>query len=279
MGRGVLHQAAAPGGLTVERRMPAEDLARHVEFYWIVRWRLDGERPHEQKVLAHPNVHLVFEAPTGRVYGVQRGLFVRQLTGAGQVFGVKFRPGAARPLLGFPVADLADRAVPVAELFGPAVTEVARTVLAGTDVQAMAEHAERFLRELLPEPDPVAEQVAAIVGRITESPALFRVDQLAAELGLSVRSVQRLFAEYVGAAPKWVLRRARLHEAATRAERGAGVDWAALSAELGYADQAHLTRDFTAAVGISPAAYAKGAATGEPVTAPSATSGQTAGAG
>ncbi|MCC9308418.1 helix-turn-helix domain-containing protein [Kitasatospora sp. RB6PN24] len=254
----MLHQAAAPGGLTVERRAPSEDLGRQVEFYWIVSWRLDGEPPHEQQVLAHPNVHLVFEAPAGRLYGVQRGLFVRRLTGSGQVLGVKFRPGAARPLLGFPVADLADRAVPLAELFGPAAAGVTSRVLAAGDVPAMAEQAERFLRDLLPEPDPVAEQVAAIVGRITDSPALFRVDQLAAELGLSVRSVQRLFAEYVGAAPKWVLRRARLHEAATRAEQGTGVDWAALAAELGYADQAHLTRDFTAAVGVSPAAYAKG---------------------
>lgn len=103
----------------------------------------------------------------------------------------------------------------------------------------------------------MAAEVAAIVARITDAPSLFRVDQLAAELGLSVRSVQRLFAEYVGASPKWVLRRARLHEAATRAEQGTTVDWATLAADLGYADQAHLTRDFTATVGAPPARYAR----------------------
>lgn len=37
------------------------------------------------------------------------------------------------------------------------------------------------------------------------------------------------------------------------------VRWAELAAELGYADQAHLTRDFTAAVGMPPAAYARAA--------------------
>lgn len=73
-----------------------------------------------------------------------------------------------------------------------------------------------------------------------------------------MRRLQRLFAEYVGASPKWVLRRARLHEAAARAEAGAGVDWAVLAADLGYADQAHLTRDFAAAVGAPPGRYAGG---------------------
>ncbi|MEO5873514.1 MAG: helix-turn-helix domain-containing protein, partial [Streptosporangiaceae bacterium] len=68
---------------------------------------------------------------------------------------------------------------------------------------------------------------------------------------------QRLFAEYVGVSPKWVLRRARLQKAATRADRGDTIDWAALAAELGYADQAHLVRDFTATVGLPPARYTR----------------------
>ncbi|MGQ0774748.1 MAG: AraC family transcriptional regulator [Pseudonocardiales bacterium] len=32
-----------------------------------------------------------------------------------------------------------------------------------------------------------------------------------------------------------------------------------MAAELGYADQAHLIRDFTATVGTSPAAYVRAA--------------------
>jgi AraC-like DNA-binding protein len=74
--------------------------------------------------------------------------------------------------------------------------------------------------------------------------------------GLTARSLQRLFADYVGVSPKWVMRRARLHEAAARADGGGFVDWAALAADLGYADQAHLTRDFTVTLGVSPARYA-----------------------
>ncbi|MFE4976330.1 DUF6597 domain-containing transcriptional factor [Kitasatospora sp. NPDC056651] len=253
LGRGVLHQARAAGLISVERLVPDPVVARFVEYYWLVRWDLDGHAPYEQKVLAHPNVHLVFEAPRPRVYGVDRSLFVRRLEGAGHVLGVRFRPGAFRPVAGHPVGELADRSVPAAEYFGSGADRLNAELLDGEPDAALAD---AFLRAGLPAPDPVAVEVAAVVDRITGTPDLCRVDDLAAELGLTVRRLQRLFAEYVGASPKWVLRRARLHEAAERARAGGELDLAALAAELGYSDQAHLTRDFTAAVGVSPARYA-----------------------
>jgi AraC-like DNA-binding protein len=38
---------------------------------------------------------------------------------------------------------------------------------------------------------------------------------------------------------------------------GTIVDWADLSLDLGYADQAHFIRDFKRLVGVSPAEYAR----------------------
>ena len=102
----------------------------------------------------------------------------------------------------------------------------------------------------------MAQQVADLVSRITADPGLRRVDELSAASGMTARTLQRLFADYVGVSPKWVMRRARLHEAAERADSGEPVDWAELAADLGYADQAHLTRDFTTTLGVSPTRYA-----------------------
>jgi AraC-like DNA-binding protein len=120
----------------------------------------------------------------------------------------------------------------------------------------MIGYAEALLCSALPERDPLAEQVAALVSRITADPGLRRVGQLSAASGMSARSLQRLFADYVGVSPKWVMRRARVHEAAERADSGEFVDWAELAADLGYADQAHLSRDFTATIGVPPTSYA-----------------------
>jgi AraC-like DNA-binding protein len=78
-----------------------------------------------------------------------------------------------------------------------------------------------------------------------------------------VRQLQRLFKEYVGVSPKWVIQRYRLLDAAERVAAGTIVNWADLALELGYADQAHFIRDFKGLVGRSPAEYARRLERGE----------------
>jgi AraC-like DNA-binding protein len=106
------------------------------------------------------------------------------------------------------------------------------------------------------EVDPALEVIGRAM-RAIEDPGLVRVDDLAERRGLGVRSVQRLFARYVGLSPGWVIRRRRLQEVALRATSDEPVDWSSLAVRLGYYDQAHLVRDFTAAVGESPARYSR----------------------
>jgi transcriptional regulator GlxA family with amidase domain len=84
-----------------------------------------------------------------------------------------------------------------------------------------------------------------------------RVEAVAEAAGLGVRALQRLFKDYVGVSPKWVIQRYRLHEALARLESGAPLDLAALALELGYFDQAHFNRDFKSLLGRAPAAYAR----------------------
>jgi AraC-like DNA-binding protein len=259
MGAGVLHASAAATRFTVNRYPPPEDLAPFVDFCWVVRWDLRGQPPYEQQILPFPNVNLGFEATGAAVFGVDRKIFTRRLSDAGKALGVRFRPGGFRPFHAKPISSLNDRVVPASRLFGPAADETwAAVMAAGADDDAMFAAATGLLRGVCGATDPVVEQAAGLVKRITEDPALQRVAQLAEASGLSERKLQRLFSEYVGVSPKWVMRRARLHEAALRvdADGPASMDWAALAADLGYADQAHLTRDFTATLGVPPSRYA-----------------------
>jgi AraC-like DNA-binding protein len=260
MGAGVLHAGAAVTRFTLDRHPPPGDLASFVDFCWVIRWDLRGQPPHEQKILPHPNVNLAFEASGPAVYGVDRKIFTRRLSGAGKALGVRFRPGGFRPFFSKPIFSLNDRVVPASRLFGPAADEANTVVMAADADDEMIAVAAGLLRGFGAAADPGSEQAAELVKRITEDQGLQRVAQLAAASGLSERTLQRLFSDYVGVSPKWVMRRARLHEAALRvdADGPAAVDWAVLAADLGYADQAHLTRDFTATLDVPPSRYAVG---------------------
>ena len=256
MGRGVLRPGLAASRFGLTRSAPSGPLAPFVEYYWIVRWDLRGQPPYEQTILPHPNVHLVFEASGAGIYGVDRSLFTRLLSGEGKAVGVRFRAGCFRPFWGAPISQLSDRVVPAARVFGPLAEKTRVAIMSASSDADMVGGAESLLFSALPEPDPVASQVASLVALIRSDASLWRVDQLAVASGLSVRSLQRMFADYVGVSPKWVMRRARLREAALRADSGEPVDWAALAVDLGYADQAHLTRDFTVTIGVPPGRYA-----------------------
>lgn len=223
---------------------PSPDLARYVERYWVVAW--DYREPYRQLVVPYPNVHLTFHDGQATVNGVSSGYGTKVLEGSNGVFGVAFRPGCFRPFLGRSVSTITDRSLDAADVFG---TDRPETL----EVPAV----EGFLRAHLPEPDPRADEAADIVAKIAGNPEITRVDALASALDTSVRRLQRLFADYVGIGPKWVIRRYRLHEVTKRLAQGVGIDWASLAAELGYADQAHFVRDFTKMFGEPPTRYAQ----------------------
>jgi AraC-like DNA-binding protein len=255
--RGILNPTAASLNFALMRYEPCAELAALVERYWVVRWDLRGKEAYVSETLPHPCVNVVFEPGFGaRAWGVHNERFGRRLEGRGQVFGVKFRPGGFRPFFGRPVAELTDRSLPVGEVFGPDAEDLCSTVLATEVDRAQIDLVERFLRERLPEPDRSVELAGDAVRTVLEDTSIKTVEDLVERVGRSARTLQRLFREYVGVTPKWVIRRHRLQQAAERAAQGRRVDWARLSVDLGYFDQSHLIKEFRRQIGASPTEYA-----------------------
>src|SRR5690348_10291202 len=87
------------------RHQPAEDLALFVEYYWIVTWDVRGQGAYLAEILPHPRVHLVIAPGQARVFGVVKGIFSYRYEEKGCVFGVRFKPGAAYPLIRVPMAQ------------------------------------------------------------------------------------------------------------------------------------------------------------------------------
>ncbi|MET9663620.1 AraC family transcriptional regulator [Streptomyces sp. NPDC006510] len=255
--RAILDPHTAAERFRLDHEPAPADLTPFVDGYWILHW--DLTEPHRQQVLTHPVVHLTFTTGgQAQITGIVSDTFTREISGTGRVLGLRFRPGGFRPFLTAPVSTLTDRVLDIEEIFGPAARAAADTIIAEPCVPTALELAAALVRGCRPTPDPAIDKAARLVETISADPSVLRVSQLAAIADMSARQLQRMFAEYVGIGPKWVIRRVRIQEAAARAAMGPE-DWSALAAELGYADQAHFTRDFTACIGTSPAQYASSA--------------------
>jgi AraC-like DNA-binding protein len=252
---GIVQQRRASTKFTVTKHEPSDPLRPFVEYYWAVRWDLGAAEPYEQHVLPNLSVHLTFGPGARGVYGPSRKLFTYRLVGAGQVIGARVRPGCFRPFLGRSVRTLSSTPVTLQTLFGPGAREVDEAAHAGRPADELAVLVDELLVANLPPTDPTAFQVAGMIDELAADPSIIRVDQLCARLGKAPRTLQRLFAEYVGAGPKWAIKVYRFHDAAHRIESGDPVDFATLAAQLGYSDQAHFTRDFASVLGTPPAQY------------------------
>lgn len=254
--KGLVDPAAAARRLRMATYPPAAALAPFVDYFWVVEWDLRGGPAQTQRVLPYPNAHLVFDEGGSAVHGVVRGAFERVVSGAGRVLGVRFTPGGLRPWIGQPLSAFADRTIPIDAVLN-AADDAEQRVLGQGDDAAMIAVAEAMLMRALPAPDPQANLARQAVAAAAVEHGPVTVGQLCARTGIGERSLQRLFSNYVGVSPKWVIQRFRLQEAMARLALTGPADLAGLAQELGFFDQAHLTRDFTRLVGHSPLDYWK----------------------
>lgn len=259
--RGILEPSALLRHISFRRLPPAPALRPYVEHYWLIDWDLPA--PYEARVLPHPAVNAVLQWRDGQsrceVSGVGLRVHTERLEGTGRVAGVQFRPGGFRPFAPtVPVAEWTGRRLPAEEVTGagPALTEALAVLAEEGDDAHRAAAVDAWLLSLTPRPDPQAALAVKLAELACHDRTVCRTARLAELGGLSVRALQRLFAAYVGVSPKWVVLRYRVLDALERAAADGAADWARIAAELGYADQAHLVRDFTTTVGVPPTAYA-----------------------
>jgi AraC-like DNA-binding protein len=255
--RGILHPRKMGKEFQYARYVPSKELEYFIEHYWIVRWDLREREPYISETLPHPSVHLVIEQGRSGIGGVHKGRFSRVLEGIGRVFGIKFEPGAFHSFMHRPLSSITNRTLKLSEVFGSESDMFEEKMLDIEEDAALVECAEQFLRARLPDRDENIELINHIIEYILTHRDITTVETVAVRFHMNKRSLQRLFSEYVGVSPKWVIKRNRLHEAAEQLAEGAILDLPKLALDLGYFDQAHFINDFKTIVGRPPAEYAK----------------------
>ena len=195
---------------------------------------------------------LVWEQGRGAyVAGPDTGPVATTMAAGTIVLGVRFRPSAGGPALGIPLSELRDQRVGLADVRPGG----ARWLSAALDPEVSASRLLDVTAALVADgtPDPAVTWAA----RLLRDPAA-RAEDVAAEVGLSLRQLRRRCQAAIGYGPKTLQRVLRFRRFVSRVDARPDVlDLAAIAAEAGYADQAHLTRECGKLAGLTPAALAR----------------------
>lgn len=251
---GVMHHNDSQKHYRLRRYLPDLPLANLVEQYWLVNWQLKNGQEHVQKNLPDPNFHLTFDSQGAKLIGPVSKVYEYPMAASGFVIGVKFNPGSLNMLLDSPISDYVDKELLASKYFGSGVTEIFETGAEALTDERIVSALNKFFGRFVEPVTAQQTQVVRLLECIKNSGEIYTVAQLAQRADLSVRSLQRLFNQYIGLSPKWLLRKYRLHEALEELEANT-LTMIELATQLEYTDQSHLIRDFKDILGMSPAQY------------------------
>lgn len=248
--RGILYPARLP---EFHRLPPPPELADLVAWFWIPEWDIEAGRSSRQEVVSYPALNLVVEPQGVSLAGATTRASHRDLRGRGWAVGALLRPAAVAALVAEPAA-LIDGEAPfdAPDLLAAVAADMASGE--GHRERAAASFT-RWLHDKVGRPDDAAHQANSLFDALMGEGAALTPEEAATRMAVSVRTLQRMTHRHVGLSPAAMIRRRRLQEAAQLVREKPGTDLATIAAELGYADHAHLTRDFQAVLGIAPRTY------------------------
>jgi len=116
---------------------------------------------------------------------------------------------------------------------------------------------ENHLKELNFRQDMADEKVAQALRIIEKTGGEIKILELAEQVNLSIRQLERRFKKNSGLSPKQFARTRRIRATAVDLVENNDMNWANRAAEMGFADQAHLTHEFVSVTKRSPNSFAE----------------------
>jgi len=236
-------------------RPPSPGLAGVVRTVWIQR---TGEAAYVQRHLPTGGVEIHF--PIGgypQLLGPLTGPAIEVIPAHTTIVGVRFQPGAP-PLLPTVLDDLVDQRLGLAELWGSSVDRLVEAMArAETPQRALVALQAHLLREFrrAVRVDPLVREAVRVL--MPWHPV--DIATLATHLALSTSQLRRRCLHAVGVSPKVLQRTLRFQGFLALAQAGATASgrrtvdgMAGLAVDVGYADQAHLSRECLRLTGLTP---------------------------
>lgn len=205
----------------------------------------------ELRVVDRAGVHAVGEGD-GFFSGASATYVITETDGAQMGAQVKFSLLGARRFVGRPLGELGDGLVDPSQAFGRSAAELGEHVAGARSQKERLQLLARAVELRLGSEDLVAPELAFAFGSLSR--ANVRVAEVARAVGMGRERFSKAFRHEFGLSPKKFARIRRFARALRERARNPGLNGAALAAQCGYVDQAHMIHDFREFAGSPPVA-------------------------
>lgn len=186
--------------------------------------------------------------------GLYAGPVVIDSFGTASCIQIDFTPLGARRFFRMPMTELTDRMVALDDVLGTEGLALRERLANEPDWQQRLDLAECFVEARIAAAGAPRPEVTWAYGAILASGGRMPVAAIARDIGWSRKHLAGRFTVETGLGPKTFARIVRFNRALTLSQ--AGTDgWAGIAAECGYADQAHMAREFREMAGATPGSW------------------------
>lgn len=223
-------------------------LADKVDAYWTFMVETPSV---ELRIIPDGRVDLIFDLDTGEAFlaGPNERPFDVRHDRPTRLLGATMSPELASAALETEIGSTGTGWRPLNSSLGPLAQHLTSRIEACKGDFARLATLETFLLARVGAADP---RVSRAVSEITRSSGRIGVAALSRSSGASQRNLGRLFDRWVGLPPKTFARIARVQEALRRMSEAPAPNFKTLAAELGFADQAHMSREVKKLTGVQP---------------------------
>lgn len=200
------------------------------------------------------NIAGVWQKQARHLFAAQiKNHFFLESTGHSGMVAIKLQPWAARLLFGVELSAFTDTVVPLLPEMHTRLSPLVELLTESTDFSDFTKKAETLFCQLAPLCEPNAAGEAA-VRLIIESKGALSLKEIGERVAMSERGLERYFKQWIGVSPKFysrIIRFAHIFELVAENR----TNWAEISAQAGFYDQAHFIKNFRAFTGEEPSKY------------------------
>lgn len=253
---------------------PSHDLLPYVECFWICSF--EGEDNEESpvqrclpmgmyEILIHLDQNISDILLEEHWRGLPRDFFTGiydnpvywKIKGTARLFGIRLKPETFSHLFDVPAASLFSNFTDLETFFGKEVSEFAKALHGRKSITAIIAQTEVFLSKRLAAMQQRRHYIIEAARMIREAKGNITIEEVSSTLSVGIRQLQRSFKDYFGTNPKAYLRIIRFRNAYTSLKNIH--EWADITHDMGYADQAHFIREFKEFAGVAPKGIIKNA--------------------